>query len=856
MTLATGSKLGPYEILGPIGAGGMGEVYRARDPRLGREVAIKVLPASFSADPDRLRRFEQEARAAGVLNHPNITAVYDVGEHDGAPYVVQELLEGGTLRAQLAGEGVSTRRAIELATQIAHGLAAAHEKGIVHRDLKPENLFVTKDGRLKILDFGLAKLTQQDEGAPATDIPTAAAGTEPGVVLGTLGYMSPEQVRGKTTDSRSDIFSFGAILYEMLSGRRAFGGDSAADTMSAILKEDPPDLTSTNKNVSPGLERVVRHCLAKNPEERFHSAHDVGFALDALTGGSGPLPLEAAPEVRRSRPWAIPALVILTIAAIAAAASAFLARRAPAEPPVFRQLTFRRGLIGSARFTPDGHGVVYSASFEGRPQELYQARIGLTESQPLGIPRANDVAGITTSGEMAVLISAPPGQTLARVPLTGGTPREIAEDVGAADISRDGRFLAVSRWIGGGFRLEYPIGKSLYQTGGYLTGLRISPDESRVAFFDHPSLGDDAGTVAVVDRSGAKTVLTPAWTSTDGLAWSPSGREIWFTASERGANLVLYVVAPGEKPRRVLSVPGRLILHDVAPDGRLLVEHRSFRQALMSGLPGSRDERDLAWLDYSYVSAIASDGSFLIFGETGEGGGADGSVYLRRTDGSPAVRLGDGIPDSLSPDEKWVLALQGPDSKLMMLPVGAGEPRALPDFGIRPRTAQFFPDGKRLLLSGTRGNEPIKLFIADVESRKLSELDPGLLGAPGSLSPDGKQVFAVRTDNRAFLYPVEGGGGGGPPREVTAYTAGDWPAGWSEDGRFLYLLSAGSFPATVWKVDLASDKREKWQEIAPAEAAGAAGSFAFLISGDERSYAYNYSRSTSELYVVEGMEGK
>ncbi len=248
MTLAAGSRLGPYEILGQIGAGGMGEVYRAKDPRLSREVAIKVLPASFSADPDRLRRFEQEAKAAGVLNHPNITIVYDIGQHDGAPYVVQELLEGDTLRAELAGGRYSPRKSIDYALQVANGLAAAHDKGIVHRDLKPENVFVTKEGRIKILDFGLAKLTQTETGSgPQTNLPTATAGTEPGVVMGTLGYMSPEQIKGKPADARSDIFAFGAILYEMLSGKRAFHADSAGETMAAILKEILPIFRSQTR---------------------------------------------------------------------------------------------------------------------------------------------------------------------------------------------------------------------------------------------------------------------------------------------------------------------------------------------------------------------------------------------------------------------------------------------------------------------------------------------------------------------------------------------------------------------------------------------------------------------------------
>src|SRR5712692_6204034 len=319
MRLAAGTRLGPYEILAPLGAGGMGEVYRARDPRLEREVAIKVLPSSFSQDPDRLRRFEQEAKAAGVLNHPNITAVYDVGSQDGAPYVVSELLEGETLRARLSGGAFTPRKALGHALQIAHGLAAAHEKGIVHRDLKPENIFNTKDGRVKILDFGIAKLTQVEGAEAQTDIPTRRVDTGPGVVMGTVGYMSPEQVRGQKVDHRSDIFSFGAILYEMLSGRRAFHRESTADTISAILKEHPPDLSETNQRISPALERLVNHCLEKNPEERFHSASDLAFALEAISGASPvssqTMTAMTAPSsrerIRKYSPWIAAAIFAL-----------------------------------------------------------------------------------------------------------------------------------------------------------------------------------------------------------------------------------------------------------------------------------------------------------------------------------------------------------------------------------------------------------------------------------------------------------------------------------------------------------------------------------------------------------------
>src|SRR5262245_53915179 len=322
MSFASGTKLGPYEIQATLGAGGMGEVYRARDMRLGRDVAIKVLPSSLSLDPDRLHRFEQEACAAGALNHPNVLVVHHIDTHDGAPYIVSELLEGETLRKRIGGTPMAQRRAIDYASQIAHGLAAAHEKGIVHRDLKPENIFITNDKRVKILDFGLAKLTQLDGSQSQTEIPTRRVDTNPGVIMGTVGYMSPEQVKGRQVDHRADIFSFGAILYEMLSGRRAFHGESPAETMSAILREDPPELSETNHNVSPALERLVNHCLEKNPEARFHSARDLGFALEALSG-SVPISAQtmAMPAVS-SRRWTRRELMLALVAAVAVIAAA------------------------------------------------------------------------------------------------------------------------------------------------------------------------------------------------------------------------------------------------------------------------------------------------------------------------------------------------------------------------------------------------------------------------------------------------------------------------------------------------------------------------------------------------------
>ncbi|MBK9706130.1 MAG: protein kinase [Acidobacteria bacterium] len=457
-------KLSHYRIVSKIGAGGMGEVYRALDTRLDREVAIKVLPADFANDPDRLKRFEQEARATSALNHPNILTVYDIGTHEGAPFIVAELLDGEELRAQLEEGAIAPKKVIEYARQIADGLAAAHEKGIVHRDLKPENLFITKDGRVKILDFGLAKLKPQKlTGGVDSEGETMKPLTNPGVVMGTVGYMSPEQVRGETVDHRSDLFSFGLILFEMLCGERAFHRETMAETMTAILKEDPPELSETNDKISPQLEKIVRRCLEKKPERRFHSAHDLGFALESLSASSttsgknltthvSAITEETVKPKRANLPMLLGGLVLLTLGVLAGIFAYGYFRQAPM--PKYEQLTFRRGLITHARFSPDGQTIIYSAEWGGKPGEIFTTRGGIGQSRSLDLKDA-DVLSVSSTGELAILIKRQYlGQlthkgTLARVPILGGTPREILEDVQEADWSPDGKELAVVRSVGG-----------------------------------------------------------------------------------------------------------------------------------------------------------------------------------------------------------------------------------------------------------------------------------------------------------------------------------------------------------------------------------------------------------------------
>ncbi|HYV42203.1 MAG TPA: protein kinase [Thermoanaerobaculia bacterium] len=863
MTIASGSRLGPYEVLSPLGSGGMGEVYRARDSRLAREVAIKVLPASFSNDPDRLRRFEQEAKAAGLLNHPNITAVYDIGTHDGAPYVVSELLEGETLRADLAGGRLSPRKAIDYALQIAHGLAAAHEKGIVHRDLKPENLFITMDGRVKILDFGLAKLTHAEEGAgQKTNLPTATAGTEPGVVLGTLGYMSPEQVRGKPADVRSDLFSFGAILYEMLSGKRAFQGDSAADTMSAILREDPPDLSLTNQNLPLGLERIVRHCLEKNPEQRFYSAHDLAFDLEALSGLSGP---RLEPPARAVRPRQ---RLVRTIAFVAiAAALGLLAgrqiwKKPAASPPAFRRLTFRRGFVSSARFGPDGHTVFYAASWDGteKPQ-LFSTRVENPGALRLALPDGI-VEAVSRTGEMLLLhdLRFSTGYarvgTLAQAPLSGGAPRDLLEDVADADWSPDDARLAVVRAPGWRYRLEFPAGKILYETSGWISHPRVSPTGDAVAFLDHPIFGDDRGSVAVVDRAGKRRTLSDGWESEQGLVWSPSGEEIWFTATASGTNRALQVVTLSGRRRVITSMAGTLTLQDIARDGRILVDHSNSRIGLLGLSAGQTKEQDLSGLDWSRTPILSEDGKTLIFTEEGEGGGAGYSVFLRKMDGSPPVRLGEGEGLALSPDGKWVLSalVRFPLAPLVLLPTGAGEARPLPKDSLNHDSApaRFFPNGRRVLFTGSEPGHARRAWVQDLEGGKPRPVTPeGVVGT--ILSPDGRFVLARGPDQKYALYPMDSG----PPRPLEGFDPNDRPLQWTADGSSVYVIDVEgtSLTARVFRVGIPGGHRELWKEFTPRDPTGvqSLGRTA-AVTGDGKTFVFTYSHNLSDLYAIEGLK--
>jgi Tol biopolymer transport system component/predicted Ser/Thr protein kinase len=849
-----GRSFAQYRVTASIGAGGMGEVYRATDTRLGRDVAIKVLPAATAGHPERRQRFEQEARAASALNHPNILTVYDIGETDGTTYIAMELVDGKTLRELLAsGEPLPTKRLLDVAVQAAEGLAKAHAAGIVHRDLKPENLMVSKDGYVKILDFGLAKLTEtvsQD----ASGLPTVIGATEPGTVMGTAGYMSPEQASGQPVDFRSDQFTLGAILYEMATGRRAFQRKTGAETLVAIIREEPESLGQLAPKAPAPIRWIVERLLAKDPEERYASTKDLARDLksvrDHLSETSASGALEAAEPARpRRRGWGGP---LPAAAALAAGiAAGFLLRglttRAGTGSPVeLSQLTYSRGSIASARFAPDGQTVIYSATWEGRPLDIFTTRPESAESRSLGLAGASLLA-ISSSGELAISLDHhfqlgyETVGTLARVPLAGGAPREVLENVGDADWSPDGKSLAVARQVGNRDRIEYPIGKVLYEAPGWVSDVRVSPDGRLVAFIDHPLRGDNNGNLRVVDTSGKTRLEGPF--ALRGVTWSPRENEVW-SSGRSGVE----ATSLSGRTRPIWSAPGGF-LHDIARDGRALLSVNSSRREIVGHSPGQAEERNLTWLNWSFPKGISSDGKTALFEEQNV---QPPGVYVRKLDGSPAVRLGDGGAWGFSPDGQWALSFRpdGRSFQVVLLPTGAGEPRPLPKIDLNYQVASWFPDGRRIVISGNEPGRGSRLFVQDISGGKPRPITPeGVDIRFNVVSPDGKSIVATGPDRRLALYPVEPG----EPRVLPGVEPGEVPLRWSADGSAIFVYRPSGPPLRVDKLDVKTGRRTLWKEIRPPDPSGVEQVGPVQIAPDEASYVYSYRRALDELYLATGL---
>ena len=851
MALSAATLLGPYEILSPAGAGGMGEVYRARDTRLDRIVALKILPAAFSSDPDRLRRFEQEARLLSTLNYPNILAIYDVGTQNGIPYLVSEFIEGQTLRQLLNDGALPVRKAVDYALQIARGLAAAHDRGIIHRDLKPENILITRDGRVKILDFGLAKQTQAAAGGDAATRMEPSQ-TQPGLAIGTAAYMSPEQVRGQEVDHRTDIFSFGAVLYEMLSGRRAFHKDSGVETMNAVLKEDPPEITPAPLGLSPGLERIVRRCLEKVPEQRFQSASDLAFAIEALSATSGSSPAVRVPAVRKWRRF-------LPVAAFAVAvvAVAFALGSSRTATPKFRQLVSGPGMISSARFTPDGQSVVYGAAWRGKPFELFTARTDSIEWRAMGLPPA-DITGISRTGDMLILLGwhsrfqwSMTG-TLARTPLSGGAPRPLLEDVCGGDIEPHGDGLAVVRCGGGQQRLEYPLGKVLHTTNGWIDHVRFAPGGDAIAFFDHPINGDDRGFVAWADAQGKVARVTSEWSALKGLAWAPDGKEIWFSGSRTGEQGAIWAVTRYAHERPVFGGPADVWLQDIAADGRALMLDVRSTNDIAARRPGQTADQIVDLVsEAGSLAGMSANGSLMALSYTGTGSGTDYLTYVVNTDTHEAIRLGEGDPSGISPDGKWILSFfPSTPGKMVLYPTGPGDTRSFTIGTLRDVSifCSWTSDSSNVVFTGSdAAGGPPRGYLIELNMGKWRPVTPeGTSGA--IISPNGKYVVARPEQGGFELYPVDGG----TAQPAKGVLGGEEPVQWDGSSTHLYVWDR-RFPARITLVDPWSGERKLWLETVPPDPSGVLyGNF--IITPDGKTYAYRFRRVLTSLFLADGLK--
>jgi hypothetical protein len=854
MTLATGASLGPYKIVAAIGAGGMGEVYRAHDTRLGRDVAIKVLSERLSAGAEVRARFEREARAISHLNHPHICTLHDIGHEEGIDYLVMELVEGETLAHRLEKGPLPLQEVRRYGAEIAEALDTAHRSGIVHRDLKPGNIMLTKAGA-KLMDFGLARAPGfAPVAGTLTESPTVSRPlTAEGTIIGTFQYMAPEQLEGKEADARTDLWALGCVLYEMATGKRAFEGTSQASLISAIMKDEPRPITDLQPLTPPALERIVKHCLEKDPDERFQSARDLAFDLGASGGVMASTEAGAAAKVASTRArigWGLLAASFLAggllVAGIAFVMTERSQRATDPSQVTFTRLTLQRGRIGAARFSPDGKTVFYSAAWDGRPPEVFETRPGFPASRALGLAETT-LYSISESGMMAVGVG-PEQRTLAEVPITGGAPRHLLDDAEAADWAPDGKTLAAVHRVGGKARLEMPPGHVLYEAAGEISQLRISRDGRRLAFHDHPLPGDSRGSVVIVDASGRLLTRTAEWYDLSGVAWSADGREVWYSASRGISTQELRAVKPDGQERVVTRMAGLAALHDIARDGQVLLAPLHFQTGIRGRTPRSEEERELGWFDWPFPRDISSDGRQLLFEEQGLFGGAQYAVCLRGMDGSPAVKLGEGRAAALSPDGRWALAIRlGPPQKLLLYPTGAGDSVSLPPGPIdHYYAARWLPDGKSVVFTASEAGHAQRTYVQDLGGGPPRPVTPeGIAGA--LVSPDGREVAAVSPEQRLFVCPL----GGGEPRLVTPLRKNEAPVQWAPDGRSLFV-AGGESTLRVERIDGNTGQRVPWKTFSVPDPAGITlGSL--VMTPDGGSYAYGYVRWLYDLYLVEGL---
>jgi serine/threonine protein kinase len=818
MTLQPGRRLGRYEVIAPLGAGGMGEVYRARDTSIGREVALKVLPADFETNADRRERFRQEAVAAGALNHPNVLVVHDVGREAGQPFLVTELLHGKTLRELLRKGPLPMAPALGYAAAVLDGLAAAHERGIVHRDLKPENIFITEDGVPKILDFGIARLPEALLRLDGTSVTSPA--TLPGMVLGSAGYMAPEQITGETVDHRADLFSIGVVLFEILVGRPPFEGASLIEVLNAIIATDVAVPLADRS-----LRTVIERSLGKSPARRFQNASDFAFALRLLRDQGPSAGGGRGSEASRPAPLA-------TVAEIK-----------------YQRLTFQPGCVWSARFVPNSDTVVYAAAWSAEANRLYTIRPGFPASIDLQLPSA-DLLGVSPGGELALLLgqrwlqgTEPSAGMLAQA-TSGSMPRELAENVAAADWMPGGTELAVVRDLGRVRSLEFPLGRCVYETAGWIGTIRVSHDGTRVAFLDRPRRTDDRGDVVIADGEGR---LSRVLRDVDGggLAWAADDGELWASV----ANQLVAVTGDGGQ-RLVHRDSHPLLLLDLA-DGRALIRIDQKRIGISALLAGDTAERDLTWFDYSVGRDLAPDGKQLLFFEAGDVGNVEYLTGLWRAGDRAPIRIGAGNATSLSADRKWAVApVLSRRSGLRFLPTGAGVTREVEIAGLNDvHWATWMPDGRHLIVSAHEEAAGARLYLVDVDGVVIRPIGPeGTLYHWNGVSPDGSRVIAQNPERQIAAYQLDGNAASVVPDT----TGDDRPIGWTADGTEVFVVTAG-IPSRVSRVNATTGARTPWRDLLPADPAGVVRIAPVLVTPDGTAYAYTYGRYLSTLYLVTGL---
>jgi tRNA A-37 threonylcarbamoyl transferase component Bud32/Tol biopolymer transport system component len=897
MHLAPGTRVGPYEILSQLGSGGMGEVFKARDPKLDRLVAIKVLPQALYQDPRMRVRFEREAKAVAALSHPNVLSIFDFGWDGSHAYAVMELLEGRTLRQVLEEGPLPPRKVVEWGLLIARGVAAAHEKGLVHRDLKPENIFVTEDGQLKVLDFGLARSVETGRDWMETLRPPStpsAPFSEAGMLIGTVGYMSPEQVRGEPVDPRSDIFSFGVVLYEMLTGGRPFAGPSGAETFTAILRDAPQEISGLRGPAVPGLERLVMRCLEKRPQDRFQGMKDLAFGLEAPLSLEALAPLPPRGLLRRAR--LRQGLFGLGLAAVGALAAWALFGRPGAEPPTFRRLLFTPGTVESAFFGPDGRTVFYTARHGGGDAEVFVIDPRGPEPKPLGLKDAL-LVGVSGNNDLALLrhprrwLLGRYRGLLSQTPAGGGDPRDLRTDV--VEAAWDGQGLALlTSDDAQRTRLEFPVGKTAFESVGISHTaklIRLSPSGERLAFVEAQNGGSK---VVLLDREGRRFVVFEKagdgfGDTLTGLSWGP-GNELWFSELQ-GDQTALWALRAGAQPRLLWRGDGEKQLMDALPDGRALLADHQVRRGVMVQRAGDSTALERSIRTGTQVQGLSPDGRSLLLLESPalDGGTALDETFLGAFGGGSPQKLAKGNPYGFSLGGRWVhctfngltpkdldtgvttallqagldpaavLDPAAPRPCLVFLPTGPGRPIVLP----LPRRFQvvgcafLLPDGCRTLFQGSEEGQGLRYYLADLaggEPRAITGDGFGhnIVGS-SPLSPDGKRLF-ITSDRKAwFILPVEGGA----PEPVRGILPEERLISWAADNRSLFVRPELSvLPLTIHRLDPVTGRRTEVHRFVPPDASGYLQTRTAYVTPDARAFAFTYDRKLSALYLVEGLK--